>query len=60
LSSNDVEDGAEYKDLDEPLADFIKRKGGVNKCGAVCPSPRATIKAATILSDAVSALSNSP
>jgi len=25
---------AEYKDLDEPLADFIKRKGGINKCAA--------------------------
>jgi hypothetical protein len=25
---------AEYKDLDEPLADFIKRKGGLNKCAA--------------------------
>ena len=23
---------AEYKDLDEPLRDFIKRKGGINKC----------------------------
>ena len=23
---------AEFKDLDEPLADFIKRKGGINKC----------------------------
>ena len=23
---------AEYKDLDEPLAAFIKRKGGINKC----------------------------
>lgn len=23
---------AEYKDLDEPVADFIKRKGGINKC----------------------------
>jgi hypothetical protein len=21
-----------YKDLDEPLRDFIKRKGGINKC----------------------------
>jgi hypothetical protein len=21
-----------YRDLDEPLADFIKRKGGINKC----------------------------
>jgi len=25
---------AEYKDLDEPLRDFIKRKGGLNKCAA--------------------------
>ena len=25
---------AEYKDLDEPLTDFIKRKGGINKCAA--------------------------
>ena len=25
---------AEYKDLDEPLADFIKRKGGLNECAA--------------------------
>ena len=25
---------AEYKDLDEPLADFIKRKGGINACAA--------------------------
>ena len=23
---------AEYKDLDEPLGDFIKRKGGLNRC----------------------------
>ena len=23
-----------YKDLDEPLQDFIKRKGGINKCAA--------------------------
>ena len=23
---------AEYKDLDEPLAAYIKRKGGINKC----------------------------
>jgi hypothetical protein len=23
---------AVYKDLDEPLADFIKRRGGINKC----------------------------
>jgi hypothetical protein len=23
---------AEFKDLDEPLAEFIKRKGGINKC----------------------------
>jgi hypothetical protein len=23
---------AEFKDLDEPLRDFIKRKGGLNKC----------------------------
>jgi hypothetical protein len=23
---------AMYKDLDEPLRDFIKRKGGINKC----------------------------
>ena len=23
---------AEFKDLDEPLRDFIKRKGGINKC----------------------------
>jgi hypothetical protein len=25
---------AEYKDLDEPLAAFIRRKGGINKCAA--------------------------
>jgi hypothetical protein len=25
---------AKYKDLDEPLADFIRRKGGINKCAA--------------------------
>jgi len=25
---------AEYKDLDEPLRDFIKRRGGVNECAA--------------------------
>ena len=25
---------ADYKDLDEPLRDFIKRKGGINKCGS--------------------------
>jgi hypothetical protein len=25
---------AEYKDLDEPLRDFIKRKGGVNRCAS--------------------------
>ena len=25
---------AEHKDLDEPLRDFIKRKGGINKCSA--------------------------
>jgi hypothetical protein len=25
---------AEFKDLDEPLRDFIKRKGGINKCAA--------------------------
>ena len=25
---------AEYKDLDEPLADFIKRKGGINACAS--------------------------
>jgi hypothetical protein len=25
---------AEYKDLNEPLADFIKRKGGINECAA--------------------------
>ena len=25
---------AEYKDLDEPLRDFIKRKGVINKCAA--------------------------
>jgi hypothetical protein len=25
---------AEYKDLDEPLAAYIKRKGGINKCAA--------------------------
>jgi hypothetical protein len=23
---------AEYKDLDEPLRDFIKRRGGINRC----------------------------
>lgn len=23
---------AEFKDLDEPLADFVKRRGGINKC----------------------------
>ena len=25
---------AEYKDLDEPLLDFIKREGGINECAA--------------------------
>ena len=25
---------AEFKDLDEPLRDFIRRKGGINKCAA--------------------------
>ena len=25
---------AEFKPLDEPLADFIKRKGGINECAA--------------------------
>ena len=25
---------AEYKDLDEPLRDFIKRRGGINKCAS--------------------------
>ena len=25
---------AQYKDLDEPLRDFIKRKGGINKCAS--------------------------
>ena len=25
---------AQYKDLDEPLRDFVKRKGGINKCAA--------------------------
>jgi len=25
---------AEYKDLDEPLRNFIKRKGGINKCAS--------------------------
>ena len=25
---------AEFKDLDEPLRDFIKRKGGINECAA--------------------------
>jgi hypothetical protein len=25
---------AECKDLDESLADFIKRKGGINECAA--------------------------
>jgi hypothetical protein len=25
---------AEYKDLDEPLQDFVKRKGGINSCAA--------------------------
>jgi hypothetical protein len=25
---------AEYKDLNEPLGDFIKRKGGINACAA--------------------------
>ena len=24
----------QYKDLDEPLGDFIKRKGGINECAA--------------------------
>jgi hypothetical protein len=24
----------EYKDLDEPLRDFIKRKGGINECAS--------------------------
>ena len=25
---------AAYKDLDEPLAEFVRRKGGINKCAA--------------------------
>jgi hypothetical protein len=25
---------AEFKDLDEPLGDFIKRKGGINGCAS--------------------------
>ena len=25
---------AEYKDLNEPLRDFIKRKGGINRCAS--------------------------
>ena len=25
---------AEFKPLDEPLRDFIKRKGGINECAA--------------------------
>ena len=25
---------AQYKDLDEPLREFIKRKGGINKCAS--------------------------
>ena len=25
---------AEFRDLDEPLRDFIKRKGGINRCAA--------------------------
>jgi len=25
---------AEFKDLDEPLCDFIKRRGGLNACAA--------------------------
>ena len=25
---------ADYKDLNEPLRDFIRRKGGINKCAA--------------------------
>jgi hypothetical protein len=25
---------AEFKDLDEPLRDFVKRKGGINKCAS--------------------------
>ena len=25
---------AEFKDLDEPLRDFIKRRGGINECAA--------------------------
>ncbi len=25
---------AAYKDLDEPLRDFIKRRGGINKCAS--------------------------
>ena len=25
---------AEFKRLDEPLRDFIKRKGGINRCAA--------------------------
>jgi hypothetical protein len=25
---------AEYKDMDEPLRDFIKRKGGINECAS--------------------------
>ena len=25
---------AEYKDLKEPLRDFVRRRGGINKCAA--------------------------
>ena len=29
---------AEYKDLDEPLGLFVKRRGGINECAArLCP-----------------------
>jgi hypothetical protein len=37
---------AEYKDLDEPLGDFIKRKGGINRCAerfARLRSPRTSV-----------------
>ena len=36
---------AEFKDLDEPLRDFIKRKGGINKCAARFARPLGDVAA---------------
>ena len=30
---------AEFKDLDEPLRDFIKRRGGINECACRFGAP---------------------